>query len=193
MRKVNLIWVFVAFVLGGALFFLGMHYGETDSVLTGNIVRGEENKDLSDILENNLNDIEYRLNNLEVLYKNPEEPIIFGGGWVKGPFHGVEEGVGEDCQSWGLATCLNSSEHYSNKVELKCPEGYGKMPTGIYTPNPASSENVGITFMCVINRLVENQSQSSVNTFERSEEFTDINILSPPFSENPPSVIVSIA
>ena len=86
---------------------------------------------------------------LNIRAKIKTEEIIIGGGYVNGPFSGIKKGIGYTCWSWGLATCIESQNYFQKRAELKCPDEYEKKITGFYVPNPSSSENIDIFFICI--------------------------------------------
>jgi len=155
MKKINLIWVFVAFVLGGVLFFLGMWYGDNNQASTGNIIR--ENFDNSGEEYNNIKE---EIEKIKDDFKDLDIPQveyyreISGGGSLFGNLPDAKSGNGFECFSWGNSFCQNSTT-FHGRVELKCSKGYERVLTGFYTSNIGSSSNFETIFVCLDENLAE--------------------------------------
>ncbi len=106
-------------------------------------------------------------------------PQIVGGGWVRGDWQDMEDGVGNHCGSWGNATCIKTNYYATNKTELKCPENYGRVSLLGFIPHEREER----VFLCVIDSLA--QKNNSISISEKSDEGNNILVVGGDISSEP--------
>ena len=94
--------------------------------------------------------------------------MFVGGGWVKGDWQEMEDGVGNSCWSWGNATCIRTKYYSVNKTELKCPTNYGRVILSGFIPH----EREEYVFICVIEDLAI--KNNSISITEKPEEIKNL-------------------